>query len=492
MAELYCTKCTEKINYIGEGVHACPKCGAENYFPLADTEKLELYSKAQWYWCDGQYFNALKMYDIILKADEGEFCACFGALLAEFGARYADCHDGTYRFVCERTHSHSVYESEYYQKLTAIAPAEAMQIFTPVLAEIEKEQKKNNELYLATAPVDEKKDYRREARESEEELADDYLSAREKYLQKEREEQEEAQRRRLEAKQREEAAQKARENRAALAAKKEKRKKTAIAVVSAVVFVVVCTVLVFSLIIPSVHLSTAKKAISDGRYDDAARSLRSADGFGDSEVLLSKYCLYGLSSGDAVRFGNYEQDANEQNGKEPIDWIVLESTDEKVTLISGYVLDCVMYHENKDAPAYWKTASLRAWLDGEFAATAFSESESRMLVTVNNENPDNDRCGTKGGEATEDRVYLLSIDEAQKYLEEEQRVGVPTQYAVERGVYTKTEYAGTYWWLRSPGSTQNSAAKVNGDGNIDIRGSGVNYSSYGVRPVITLQKAPIE
>lgn len=451
---------------------------------------LELHAKAEWYQTDGQYFNALQMYEIILKNDENDYTALYGAILAEFGARYADLHDGSYQLVCDKTQPYLTADSDYYKKLAASAPAEAMEVYAPIIEMIDREQVKNNEKYLATAPVEEAKDYRAEA--LEEDLAEDYLSARERYLEKEREEREEAERRRREAKELEEAAQRARENRAALARKKEKRKKLIIAAASITAALLLCVILTFTLIIPAIHVSTAKKAIAEGRYDDAALSLRAADGFGDSNSLLSEYRLFGLEAGDSVIFGNYEQDGNGGNGKEKLEWIVLETSEGSVTLMTKYVIDCVMYHENKDAPAYWQSASLREWLGGEFAEAAFTDAESAMLVAVNNENPDNDRCGTKGGDATEDAVYLLSIPEAEKFLNEKNSIGYPTAYAVERGVYNKSDVPGTFWWLRSPGATQNSAAKVNGKGEVDIRGSGVNYSSYGVRPVITLTKAPIK
>ena len=493
MAQLYCIKCSEKIEYCGKGEHVCPKCGYVSCFDSVSTNMLDLHAKAQWYQIDGQYFNALQMYEIIGREEENSYSVFFGSLLAEFGVRYVDMHDGSYRLVCDRTQTHSVYDSEYYTGLRECAPDEVMAILSPVIELVEAEQKKNREQYLASAPVDEQKDYRAEARmeDPDSDYAEDYLSAREKYLAREREEQEEAERRRLEEKEKEEAARKARENRAAIARKKAKRIKIAVASLVGVAVILLAVILTVLVIIPAARLSSAKSAIAEGRYDEAAELLRDAGSFGESELLLSKYRLYGLSAGDSVKFGSYEQNAINGDGKETIEWIVLESNDNTVTLISSRVLDCVMYHENKNAPAYWESASLRAWLNGEFADTAFSPIEREMLVTVHNENPDNDRCGTKGGNATDDIVYLLTIDEAQRLLRDEQLIGVPSAYALKRGVYNKGENPGTYWWLRSPGSNQNSAAKVNGDGTVDFRGSGVNYSSYGVRPVITVTKAPI-
>lgn len=492
MTDLYCTRCGEKIKYTGEGIHVCSLCGYKKYYRESDSEMLELYSKAEFYQYDGQYFNALQMYEIILKKDPEDFTAYYGAILAEYGVRYADNHDGTYEFVCERTHSVSVYDSEYYKKLSKITPLSVMQEYNGIIAKIDGEQKKNNEKYLASAPVEESRDYRAEAKSTEDGFAQDYLSAREKYLEAERMEKQEAEQRRLEAKAREEAAQRARENRALLEKKRAKRKKTMLACFVGIAVLALLVSLTFTVMIPQIKYSRALSSIESGEYDAAAGLLRQTGDYRDSELLLSKYRLYGLEAGQSIVFGEYEQDAVETNGKEDIEWIVLKSDERSVTLISKYVLDCVMYHENKDAPAYWSSASLREWMNGEFFNSAFSDSEAVLVMTVHNENPDNVKCGTKGGEATEDKVYALSIYEAQEYLSEDELLGIPTAYALSKGVYTKDGYLGTYWWLRSPGSTQNSAAKVTHEGEIEENGSGVNYKSYGVRVCVTLQKSVTE
>lgn len=49
--------------------------------------------------------------------------------------------------------------------------------------------------------------------------------------------------------------------------------------------------------------------------------------------------------GDVITFGAYEQDNNHSNGTEPLEWIVLDRQDDKVLLLSRYVIDCQQYHE---------------------------------------------------------------------------------------------------------------------------------------------------
>ena len=50
--------------------------------------------------------------------------------------------------------------------------------------------------------------------------------------------------------------------------------------------------------------------------------------------------------GDSIVFGAYEQDDDESNGKEPIEWLVLEKKNNRLLVISRYALDCKRYNES--------------------------------------------------------------------------------------------------------------------------------------------------
>ncbi len=491
MIELYCLKCARKIEYTGAGVVVCPVCGHKKHVVALDAESADMHSKAEFYLCDGQYFNALKMYEILLKRDESDATALFGAILAEYGAKYTDNYDGTYTFSCERTQAISVYESAYYKRLLETENKELLCDCKKVIDDISAEQEKNNKSYLDTAPVDEQRDYRAEAKATDENLADDYLSARDKYLEAERKEKEEAEARRFLAAERAVAAQKARERRAALEAEREKKKKLIIRISCAAMAVIILGVLAFTLLIPQIRYSLACSDMEAGKYDAAAKTFRALGGFRDSEIFADKYKLYGLDMSDTLYFGKYEQDANEGNGKEDIEWVVIGTDEYTVTLMSVKVLDCVPYDEKKTKPSYWNTCSLRTWLNEDFALSAFSERERSAISEKTNKNPNNDEYKTLGCEDTSDKVWALSLEEANA-LPPELLSGVPSAYAIARGVYQKDGFEGTYFWLRSPGSTQNQAAFVSYEGKITPRGSSVDYQSYGVRACITLTKGIIE
>ena len=57
--------------------------------------------------------------------------------------------------------------------------------------------------------------------------------------------------------------------------------------------------------------------------------------------------LKDASVGDYVFFGHYEQDNNEENGKEEIEWLVLDRQGEDLLLLSLYGLDCQLYHADR-------------------------------------------------------------------------------------------------------------------------------------------------
>lgn len=489
---LYCTRCKNQLTYKGEGQLVCPHCKYIHYYPSLSEDSLELYSKAEWYQKDGQYFNALQMYEIVIKSGDASPSAYFGAILAKYGAEYKDLHDGSYDFVCERTFDTDIYTDPLYKKLIEVSPKEAIKIYEPIIDEISKEQKNNIENYKIFAPIDDKKDYRAEAREQEAQFADEYLISRQKYLEEERQREEEAQEKRRRIEEAEEAAKLARKRRADAEIKREKRKKaikiTALILAVAAIF----SLISFGIVIPAAKYSIATKAIKEGNYDKAATILRTLGSYKDSSSLLMQYRFFGLEQYDTVTFGSYEQDANSANGKENIEWIVLKVTDDTVTLMSKYVLDCVQYNENNNAPSYWVSCTLRQWLNNDFVNSAFDNEQSTYLKGSENENPDNKKCGTKGCENTVDLAHCLSIDEAKLYLNGDINVGYATAYAKSKGIYDKSENGGTFWWLRSSGSSQNCAAKVNCDGNVDERGSGVNFKSYGVRPVITVTKSTVK
>ena len=191
-----------------------------------------------------------------------------------------------------------------------------------------------------------------------------------------------------------------------------------------------------------------------------------------------------LKVGDTYKFGAYEQDNNTSNGKEKIEWLVLDKQNNKALVISKYALDCKTYTTNH-TNVTWETCTLRKWLNNDFINSAFSADEKTMIPTVKVSADKNPEYSTNPGKATQDQVFLLSIAEANKYFNSDSaRQCKPTDFAVANGSYTGSFGGNCSWWLRSPGDVQRTVAIVYRAGDIFEDGYNVNFAARAVRPAL--------
>ena len=194
--------------------------------------------------------------------------------------------------------------------------------------------------------------------------------------------------------------------------------------------------------------------------------------------------LFFLEDQEYIVFGHYEQDNDMNNGSEPIEWQLLAQEEDRKLLISRYALDCVMYNESyKDAT--WETCTMREWLNGYFYDEAFSDEEKSMIVRVKVTADANPDYATEMGNNTRDRVFILSVLEAQDYLPKDSgRICQPTAYADFEGVKYSGRNNTCWWWLRSCGGSSRRAAEICFDGTMDTLGKYINNDHIGVRPAI--------
>ena len=165
--------------------------------------------------------------------------------------------------------------------------------------------------------------------------------------------------------------------------------------------------------------------------------------------------------GEIVAFGDY-------------DWRVLDVQSDRALLITKDVVEKRAYSRfDKNEVTTWEKCTLRAYLNGEFY-NRFSDDEKQLIFDTNVFNNDNPEYGTDGGNNTTDKIFLLSIDEANNYFSRDS----------ERIAY----YQGSvrWWWLRSSG-IRNHAAFIGIDGFVNVHGYRVDYIYSGVRPALYLK-----
>ena len=245
----------------------------------------------------------------------------------------------------------------------------------------------------------------------------------------------------------------------------------------------------------------AKALLMSGSYTEALSAFENLKGYKDVDNLLkndqnlvaaavaaaareAKLKPY-KTAGSNVTFGTYPQTSSGTD-KTAIEWQVLEydAVNERSLLISRYGLDAKPYNKTKTAVT-WEQCTLRTWLNNEFVNKAFSDEEQSVILTTavdNSKSQGYSGWNTNGGNNTQDKVFLLSYAEANKYFGVEHysvngsdkntrsRVA-PTAYATKQGASTINSstadgQAAGWWWLRSPGNNQSYAAFVGIGGSL--------------------------
>lgn len=185
--------------------------------------------------------------------------------------------------------------------------------------------------------------------------------------------------------------------------------------------------------------------------------------------------------GDEFTYGKYEQDNNTGNGKENITWKVLERENDKLFVVSKYVLDCVTYEEYN--PGFsWSDTGLRSSLDSDFYNNTFTDEEKKYIsdaYVFSNEGSNSKKEDT----VVIDKVFILNEYETDTYFSsKDERIAYATEYAMANGVETdKNNHA--IWWLRSR-AHENYIGAVYEDGNADGERGGHSGSSFGLRPAM--------
>ena len=298
-----------------------------------------------------------------------------------------------------------------------------------------------------------------------------------------------------------EAERKAEERRIA-AEKAAKKRKKAFAIGTPIVAACIAFLIVLTtVIIPNSKYNAAVALMNNKKYDEAITAFEAMDGYKDSENRLENCYIgkYGeekwnkiknIKVGDTYTFGAYEQDKSTYNGKEAIEWRVLDKDGMSLLLISKQDQDCQQYNTSY-TDVTWESCSLRKWMNGTFLNKAFNAEEQAQIQNTTVSADKNPEYNTNPGNATTDKVFLLSINEVEKYFNsDEARKCAPTAYAKAQGAYTSDSYktasgaATCWWWLRSPGNNQNNAANVNNDGSVNYNGNNVNNDNDAVRPAL--------
>jgi len=245
--------------------------------------------------------------------------------------------------------------------------------------------------------------------------------------------------------------------------------------------------------------------LDEGKKEEAYEIFTGIKRYKDSADLASDIFaetkLEGLLTAevaDSITFGKYEQDNDLENGTEPIEWIILDKIEDgqtnRILVLSKYALDCVIFDDTLTTDDItWQESYMRRWLNRTFLPTAFDTVEERLiesvLLTDDKANPYD----------KEDRVFLLSYSEFEKYIYQNPglRKCAATAYTKAMGAYTskedpEQEEETCYWWLRTVGHNFRSMVCVSDTGSYGYSGYLVTDEKRAVRPAIWLDLKAFE
>lgn len=238
-------------------------------------------------------------------------------------------------------------------------------------------------------------------------------------------------------------------------------------------------------------LIRARILINNGNYTKAFSILKDMKNDRSEALLREMIPLYKkqlfeeAEIGGRIIFGTFEQDNNEMNGREYLEWQILDKKDGRILLISRYGIDCWPF-DYKNMRSNWEKSTLRMWLNSEFYEDSFTDYEKRMIAETLVTAEGNPNWDADPGPDTVDKVFILSISEAERYFDSpEARSCQLTAYSRAYGAY-QSDNRTCWWWLRNPGSSTQKACFVIAAGYISVDGERVSAYRTTVRPAMWL------
>lgn len=157
----------------------------------------------------------------------------------------------------------------------------------------------------------------------------------------------------------------------------------------------------------------------------------------------------------------------------PYEWVVLDTDGDKYLLLSKYALDKVTPSADKAGSVTWADSPVRTFLNGEFLSR-FAADEQAKIQTTHVTAEDNPEYKTEFGNETDDKVFCLSFEEADKYFE--------TEHA-RSAVTLEDNDVHADWFLRTPGKNLSFVGSVYDFGRLDYYGNRVDLN-IAVRPAM--------
>ena len=192
-----------------------------------------------------------------------------------------------------------------------------------------------------------------------------------------------------------------------------------------------------------------------------------------------------IKTDSVIKFGNY-------------DWLVLDVQGGSALIITNNIIERREYNV-KNKKLTWEKCTLRKYLNSEFLKN-FSDDEQKRIIETRISN-NNIWVDTKGGKDTSDKIFILSLEDADKYFgntgdyQSIKRINGYGEVDI-KGIYLSNHYnnlriakfnnEASDWWLRSPGIASDTAVIIERKGHVFTNGGALNCK-FGIRPALWMR-----
>ena len=183
---------------------------------------------------------------------------------------------------------------------------------------------------------------------------------------------------------------------------------------------------------------------------------------------------------EIVKLGKYSAELPEiGNIEEEIEWLIISEDANKKLLISKNILFPSVFN-TYDIITTWEDSNLRRHLNNNFYASSFTEREREKILQTRVIVDKNELFGTGLGSATEDKIFILSNTELERYLKSNKE-------SVCGKIASKLDCT-NYYWTRTSGYSNYDMCCVDFLGQINKYGYAATAKRTGVRPAMWIKK----
>lgn len=236
--------------------------------------------------------------------------------------------------------------------------------------------------------------------------------------------------------------------------------------------------------------SKYNRAIEYAKLGDALNACRlfgQASGYDDADARLYEICknltieeqLSVLEVGNSVVFGVYEQNPS-SDGVEKLEWIIAEKNEEEALLISKYAFEALPFSTSSST---WEDSIARAWLNNGFINTSFVRADRSKIREKSITTIYTDAQGAEKIEITQDKAFLLSANDANRYFAtNDARLAMATEALKTKEAHINLDNGMAHYWLRTI-APNGEIMYVNGSGAINDTGK-PSEKIMAIRPAI--------